>query len=477
MAGEDVGGSSRTRDDPLEGWLDEKAEELGLSREELLAYLQNGDEPADRDQLPDDDEPGGRHRPTVADGEPDGRDTADDASGGANDASDSPDGTSAGTDAASDSPDGTSAGVDDDSAGVDDTSDGTDDASAGVDDTSAGTDDDSAGTDDDSDGWVWDGTNDEDGGRAGGNASGGVSEDEIARLQREFAERLESVEGEFETELADVRAELADVEGDFDGKIQDVRERVIQVKRETDEKALANHDHADLRRQTEDVAERTGQLAAELEALSETVAELESLSETVAELESMAETVAELESLPESVAELESMAERVEELEATADTVGELETQVETGFENFEDVLEYLTDATDDLEAKLTTLAEVVVQLRDQTQRLSARHASRAAADELAHLANRRGVKSAKCSHCGETVHVGLLAEPNCPHCASTFNDVEPKQGLFGSARLLVGDPPALEGERADWDVGSVMDADAADLSDALEEIIGEDGE
>ncbi|WP_137284814.1 magnesium transporter CorA family protein [Halorussus salinisoli] len=300
MAGEDVSEASDPTDDSLEGWLDAKAEELDLSRDELLARLRDGDAPEG-----------------VENGE------AFDA------------------------------------------------------------------------------------------------------LRREFGERLSATREEFETQLAEVEADLADAESDFDGKIQDVRERVVQVKREADGKAPADHDHPDLRDRTEEVADRADRLADELDALS--------------------------------------------------DTVEQLDERVETGFENYEDVLEYLTDTTDDLEAKLTTLAEVTTDLRDQTKTLAARHAARAAADELAHLANRRGVESAKCSHCSETVHVGLLAEPKCPHCASTFNDVEPKQGLFGSARLVVGDPPALEGERADWDLGSVMDADGRDGGNALDDIVAED--
>jgi predicted nucleic acid-binding Zn-ribbon protein len=321
MAGEDVSEASKTPDDSLEGWLDEKAEELGLTCEELLARLQNGD--------------------------------------------------------------------------------GSDGARA---------DDSDRGAADDPDGAI---------------------EDDFGALRQEFADHLTEAQAEFESELTAVErefeSELSAVEREFEEMIEDVRERVVQVKRETDGKAPADHGHDDLRQRADQVADRADRLAEELEALS--------------------------------------------------DTVAELDERVEAGFENYEDVLEYLTDTTDDLDAKLTTLAEVAMELRDRTQTLSARHASQAAADELAHLANRRGIERAKCSHCGETVHIGLLAEPNCPHCASTFNDVEPKQGLFGSARLVVGDQPALEGERADWDVASVMDADAADLSEALDRIIAEDDE
>ena len=250
-----------------------------------------------------------------------------------------------------------------------------------------------------------------------------ASEAELAALRKEFAERLaaahDDIEAEFETELDDLRSE-------FDEKLDDVRDRVIQVKRETDEKAFEDHDHPDLREETDRLAAAQDDLAGELESLSGSVADLEA--------------------------------------------------QVETGFENYEDVLEYLTDATDDLQTKLTTLAEATVGLRDQTRTLAARHATRAAANELAHLANRRGVESAVCGHCDERVHIGLLAAPKCPHCASKFSDVERKQSFFGSHTLVVGEPPALEGERADWDVESVLDDDSIDPDGALDEML-DDGD
>jgi len=261
-------------------------------------------------------------------------------------------------------------------------------------------------------------------GSAGGEAM--VLDSHVAEQVDAASEAAEAEIADLRSDLGDVRSDVAEVEREFDEKIEDVRERVIQVKRETDDKAPGDHGHPDLDRRTEVVADRADELADELAHLSETVAELDD--------------------------------------------------RVDAGFENYEDVLEYLTDATDDLESKLATLAEVTVSLRDQTRALAARHAARTAADELAHLANRRGVSSADCGHCGESVEVGLLAEPNCPHCASTFNDVEPKQGFFGSATLVVGDPPALEGERADWDVGDAFDADP-DADEDLDDIIGEDDE
>lgn len=256
-----------------------------------------------------------------------------------------------------------------------------------------------------------------------GNGQRVAADEELAALRKEFAERLtvahDDLETEFETELEAVR-------DDFDEKIDDVRDRVIQVKREADEKASEDHGHPDLREESKQAAARVDDLATELDSLTEIITDIEE--------------------------------------------------QVETGFDNYEDVLEYLTDTTDDLQTKLETLAEVTIGLREQTKTLAARHATRAAADELAHLANRRGVESAVCGHCDETVHIGLLAAPECPHCASKFNDVERKQGFFGSHTLVVGEPPALEGKRADWDIESVMDTDSIDPDGVLDEML-DDGD
>ncbi|MDZ7701300.1 MAG: hypothetical protein U5J98_04110, partial [Halobacteriales archaeon] len=66
----------------------------------------------------------------------------------------------------------------------------------------------------------------------------------------------------------------------------------------------------------------------------------------------------------------------------------------------------------------------------------------------LAHLtdtANRHGVEKAKCENCSEGVHVGMLVQPRCPHCDSSFSSLEPKTGFFRSSVLHTGTMPALE--------------------------------
>lgn len=210
-------------------------------------------------------------------------------------------------------------------------------------------------------------------------------------------------------ELADARADLDDLRTDVDDMIRDVRQRVIQVKRETDAKAPADHTHDDL-------AER---------------------------LEGVAETAASARS----------------DVEAVESAVDALEDRVDDGFENFEEILSYLTDAVDDLEAKHTRLARAALSMREGLTGVTEREGRRFAADRLREQANTHGVRTATCADCDATLDVALLTDARCPHCASTFASVEPKRGFFGSPTLEVGDRPALEAP-------DVRESEASPLAD-----------
>ena len=199
---------------------------------------------------------------------------------------------------------------------------------------------------------------------------------------------------------------LDEVEGQVQHKIDDVRERIVQIKRETDEKAQADHDHAELRKQAENAAGNLAQLRAEVGSIQESLAEVRE--------------------------------------------------DVDAGFENYEEVLSYLTDATDDIEEKLTVLAGAVVDLRTRTATVAARESARHAADDLMRRANALGIQTARCEECSLRVDLALLSRPECPHCASTFSDVE-EGGWFRPATLVVGDVPALEG--GEVDLGAELEA------------------
>ncbi|MEF8828258.1 MAG: hypothetical protein V5A49_04445 [Haloarcula sp.] len=176
------------------------------------------------------------------------------------------------------------------------------------------------------------------------------------------------------------------LEADFQTKIEDVRERVVQVKREADAKAPADHSHAEFDR---------------IDALSEEIEEIET------------------------------------ELAALRDDVTDSR---ETTDERVDDI----GDRLDDVEDKLTRVAWVVSDLRDdqggrdQTQKAVAR-LKRAAAQE--------NISTARCSNCGEQVEIGLLTEPQCPHCNTTVSDVRPEGGILRSKARLVAAAQLEPGE------------------------------
>lgn len=197
-------------------------------------------------------------------------------------------------------------------------------------------------------------------------------------------------------DLEAVRGKLEAQREEFTGLLEDVRARVVQVKRETDGKAAADHDH--------------------------------------------------------------SRYASADDLAAVRDGLAALEDAVDRGFGNYETVLEDLLDETGELADRSTLLAKAVVDLRDRRDALADRQRRRAAADELRLAANRLGIRTATCADCDSSVDLALLSAPECPHCASRFTDVAEKSSLFGSHRLLTGEPPAIEG-RVEPPVDSTTDA------------------
>ncbi|MGM0397598.1 MAG: hypothetical protein ACQEQY_01260 [Halobacteriota archaeon] len=196
-------------------------------------------------------------------------------------------------------------------------------------------------------------------------------------------------------EYAALEERVDSLDDALETKIQDVRERVVQVKRETDGKAPVDHGHPELR---DDIA--TG------------------------------------------LDRARQAKERTASLEETVDTI---ESRLERGFENYEEILEYLVDRTDDLAADVVSLKGATDAIVRHLQVLRTREQRRQRTDELKEAANRKGVTEARCESCGSDVTVALLTEPACPVCNADVAGVTPKQGFFGSATLETGVPPALE--------------------------------
>ncbi|MFC6872598.1 hypothetical protein [Halobellus marinus] len=240
---------------------------------------------------------------------------------------------------------------------------------------------------------------------------------------------LESLSTEFE-ELAD---RLDAVEADLDERIEEIEDRLDDVTRETDQDTAS---------------------ASAVEALAD---EVEELTARVSRLEEDLD------------AKIKDVRERVIQVKRETDTKApadhghpDMEQKLQSGFENYERILEHLTDQTDEHDAKLDAIAGAIVDLRKRAVALERNSAERAAVSDLHREANQLGVTTAVCDSCGESVSVGLLDEPYCPHCESSFDGVESKSGFFGSHRLTVGDRPALEA--GDSDVDPATDGSPADL-------------
>ena len=240
--------------------------------------------------------------------------------------------------------------------------------------------------------------------------------DERGLSEQELLERLVSSDGvelpveptrdvvELGARVEELESSVEALEAALDDQIRDVRDRVIQVKREADAKAPREHDHPEVLSRLERVGEHVEALGNDFVDLTASVDRLE------------------------------------EEVEGVDD-------RMERGFSNYEEVLEYLVDATDDLNRKVDTVARAVMELRATSGRLESAAASRKAVDRLREVAVDHGVTAAKCEECGRSVELGLLTSPHCPGCDSTFVRLEPRRGFFRSAVLRTGRRPALEGE------------------------------
>lgn len=234
----------------------------------------------------------------------------------------------------------------------------------------------------------------------------------VARRLLDVHRRLASDVGAG-TERPVTEAELDERVDELDARledlIEDVRKRVLQLKRETDARAPVDHEHEDLR-------------------------------ERLDELERRAD-------------------EARDEAETASDRAEAVESSLSTGFENYEEILSYLTQETDRLADRLDLLARATIDLRSAVETIAGERASHDAVDELKRAANQQGVRTAECEACSASIDIALLADPTCPQCAERLVDVTPGTRFFRSAVLETGDPPALSGGDASDDLGAAIDA------------------
>ena len=72
------------------------------------------------------------------------------------------------------------------------------------------------------------------------------------------------------------------------------------------------------------------------------------------------------------------------------------------------------------------------------------------AVDRIKRAAAQEGVETASCESCGESVNLGLLTAPECPHCEATVSDVRPTGGIFRKKARLVAAAQLESGDEGD---------------------------
>ncbi|WP_299232612.1 hypothetical protein [Natronomonas sp.] len=170
-----------------------------------------------------------------------------------------------------------------------------------------------------------------------------------------------------EIEPADIDAiegRIDDVERSLSDHVEDLRSRILQLKEGVEDAASADHGHAEI----DELSGRVGELSADTDRIG---ADVESIGDELGGLAS----------------EVDGLAERIE-----------------------------------DTETKLDRLARAVVVLKRRADGIDG---TSGALGSIREDANRNGTTSANCESCGESVRIGLLSEPACPHCEHRFDGIE----------------------------------------------------
>ena len=151
-------------------------------------------------------------------------------------------------------------------------------------------------------------------------------------------------------------------------------------------------------------------------------------------------------STEENAAELAECVRR-EEFEELADRVDgeqtrreELTARVEREFDGIEAAIEEILHLVDETEARFE---RELSETRPTVERNEAFIERRKQLAELRRAAIERGVTSAVCEDCGESVPLAMLDTPACPGCAARFDGLaEPGWNPFRSPRLETASEP-----------------------------------
>jgi predicted Zn-ribbon and HTH transcriptional regulator len=227
--------------------------------------------------------------------------------------------------------------------------------------------------------------------------AGGVSETvQLIRALKEFNDS--SGGGNIQEQLAaeQKHRELADQIEDLEAEIEAASEEVQQVDEATQQR-------------TREVAKQLQQLDSRLDAIEETLQDKPD-----------AEAVDQIEG------KLGEVADQITKVRGEVDSRFD---EVDTEFENVEQILNHLFDQVDENDSRTETLNEQLSRIQSRMHVLD----DLEAAKDLQREAHDAGVSTATCGSCREAVDVDQLTEPACPYCSAEFDGLteEKKWGLF----------------------------------------------
>lgn len=122
--------------------------------------------------------------------------------------------------------------------------------------------------------------------------------------------------------------------------------------------------------------------------------------------------------------------------------LGELDGRVASLHEDVDELEAALADAESAFETATTRLRKVAAAVVSIQQSTTSKGGADEQLDELKRLAAKRGFRTANCGACGESVDIGLLPEPNCPHCGVSFRDITGRSGWFTTPTLVEANDP-----------------------------------
>ena len=307
----------------------------------------------------------------------------------------------------------------------------------------------------------------------------GVTREELLKRAIVALAESEGVDVPDAEEIAAVESRLDDLDAELDAKVGDLRERFIDLYREVESLETADANATDASTESGDADEtaaRLDDLADELEAVSDRLDRLDAAAADAASSERVADLGDRMDALDARLDELDAVGDRLDGVDEHVDAVGGRLDEVDERVASVESDLDELsTEGLSEVDDKLSRVANAVVRVKRRLDAAERDRADRERVDALTRTANRHGVRSADCDHCGGGVELGLLSTPECPHCGHRFEDLEPNTGFLGTSRLLVGDRPAIDGDVTEGE--GTERRDATDTTSAAASDGGADGE